>query len=264
MASVRVRSTMAAIAISDPKLAARPQPYAELKRRVEAAGLLRRAGAGQDRYRALDREPSSGPILSVALRPRVDDACLERAVPRQDKREPALGRGGRPLHARGGLPAAPCRHRRALAHASGDRDPEMCRRVLLGFCLRPQPQGHAADRIGPRARLPALAGPDITQRQVQSPHRPPIWIAQLSDRAPSFSDHAPLQHPTRSQDRARLLRRARHSVSRDNDLPLVSGDPELPARRRGTTQAVACLSTSEATTNLGVRHVDSYREKKAG
>ncbi len=33
---------MAAIVISDPKLAARPQPYAELKRRVEAAGLLRK------------------------------------------------------------------------------------------------------------------------------------------------------------------------------------------------------------------------------
>jgi len=31
---------MAAIAISEPKLAARPQPYTELKRRVEAAGLL--------------------------------------------------------------------------------------------------------------------------------------------------------------------------------------------------------------------------------
>src|SRR5438309_6544904 len=42
VASVRVRSNMAPIAISDPKLAARPQPYAELKRRVEAAGLLRK------------------------------------------------------------------------------------------------------------------------------------------------------------------------------------------------------------------------------
>src|SRR5438094_10546318 len=40
-APVRVRSAMAAIAISDPQASARTaNPYAELKRRVEAAGLL--------------------------------------------------------------------------------------------------------------------------------------------------------------------------------------------------------------------------------
>src|SRR5207247_3499045 len=40
-APVRDRSAMAAIAISDPQASARTaNPYAELKRRVEAAGLL--------------------------------------------------------------------------------------------------------------------------------------------------------------------------------------------------------------------------------
>ncbi|TMC40474.1 MAG: hypothetical protein E6J28_01395 [Chloroflexi bacterium] len=342
-APVRVRSAMAAIAISDPQASARTaNPYAELKRRVEAAGLLgkrpgyyvlmlvtntlafgtslwlltlvhsvwatvllaalvglvsgqlgfqlhdsghrqmfasRRVntaigivtgngllgmshgwwvdkhnrhhgnpnhqGAREDGPLALDREPPGRPVLSASVRARVDDARVERPVPPQHEREAALARGGRSLPPRAGVPRAARRDRRPVARPPRDRDPEVRRRLLPGLGLRPQPQGNAADREGPGARLHALAGADVAQRPVKSPDRPSLWVAQLPDRAPPVPDHAALQHPPRSQDRARLLRRARRAVSRDVDLPLVSRDPQLSARGRRAAETGAGLTREQ-------------------
>src|SRR5438874_727398 len=229
---------MSSIAIAQPaspKPAA--SPYAELKRRVEAAGLMRKRPGYYSLMLVTNTLLFATCFAVLALTKNVWWTILAAAVLGF-----VSGQLGFQLHDSGHRQMFSSRRLNTIVGiVTGDG--------LLGMSHgwwvdkhnkhhgNPNHQdldpdigvGVTADRAWRTDGLPPLAGPHRTQRARPPQNRLTLWMPELPDRAPSLPDHASLQHPRGAQNRARVLRRSGCSVPRNVDLPVLPRDPRVPA-----------------------------------